>query len=72
MESFQLVSAGRVTLAVRTPCLRNSPCNQFVSASRDNISFPKSQAFEQITACFRSHNLVLRAILVGGDTVPGL
>ena len=23
MESFQLVSAGRVTLAVGTPCLRN-------------------------------------------------
>ena len=82
MESFQLVSAGTVTLAVGTPCLQNRvtlgrrdnfcSCKQFVSASTDNFSFPDSQAFKQITACFRSHNLALRAILVGGDTVPGL
>ena len=81
MESFQLVLAGRVTLVVGTPCLQNRvtlgrrdnfcPCKQFVPASRDNFSFPDSQAIKQITACFRSHNLALRAILVGGpDTVP--
>jgi hypothetical protein len=69
MESFQLVSAGRVTLAVGTPCLQNRvtlgrrdnfcPCKKFVSASTDNFSFPDSQVFKQITACFRSHNLAL-------------
>jgi hypothetical protein len=61
MERFQLVSAGRVTLAVGTPCLRSRvtlacrrdnycPYKQFVSASMDNFSFPDSlQAFKQIT-----------------------
>ena len=67
MENFQLVLAG-------TPCLQKfrvthgrrdnfCPCKQFVSASRDNFSFPDSHAIKQITACFRSHNLALRAIL---------
>ena len=69
MESFQLVSAGTVTLAVGTPCLQNRvtlgrrdnfcPCKKFVSASTDNFTFPDSQVFKQITACFRSHNLAL-------------
>ena len=83
MESFQLVWAGRVSLAVGIPCLRNRVTlvggttfvdvnSLSVSPSMDNFSFPDSQAFKQITACFRSHNLVFRAILVGGDTVPRL
>ena len=78
MERFQLVSAGRVTLAVGKPCSRNritlvvgTPFVHVNSLSRPpGITF-HSQAFKQITACFRGHNLVLGAILVGVETVPG-
>ncbi len=82
MESFELVSASRVTLAVGSLCLRKRatlgtgdktcPCKQFASDSRGNFSDSmcnktKTEHFSMLNIfVILSHKLVIKLFPVVG------